>query len=280
MRIVTAEKIKNTVERLAIGANTVIRPDIMLKLKAGFRQETGSLAKTALGQIIENARIARKEKLAICQDTGLPLVFVELGQQICLKGCSLYDAVNDGIEAAYEKSSFRKSIIQDPMRKKKDIRFTPAIIYVDVVPGDKIKLTVAPKGFGSENVSRIKMFDPTDGENKIIDFVVDTVVAAGPNACPPFVIGVGIGGTLDKAVLLSKKALCRNITRVKASSYVSMLESKVLKAVNKSGLGTMGFGGKVTALGVNILMHPTHIAGLPVAVSVGCHATRSALATI
>lgn len=280
MRIITTEKVKEMVERLAIKANTVIRPDIMLKLNEALRRETNFLAKTALGQIIENSRIAGKEKLALCQDTGLPVIFVELGQEVFLKGSNFSDAVNDGIEAAYKKSGFRKSVIQDPFRKEKDIRFIPAIIYVDIKPGDKIRLTVAPKGFGSENVSRIKMFRPTAEEKEIIGFVVETALAAGPSACPPFIIGVGIGGTLDKAVLLSKKALCLNITRSNSSPRIAGLEKIILREINKSKLGAMGFGGKTTVLGVNILTHPTHIAGLPVSVSVGCHATRSACSTI
>lgn len=280
MRIIQVKKIEKLTESLAIKANITLRKDIMVGLKKAFLDEKRPLAKMALGQIIQNAEIAAREKLAICQDTGMPIVFVELGQEVFLKGGALDVAVNKGIKAAYRKSGFRRSIIQDPLRGKKDIQFTPVVIYVDIKRGEKIRLTVAPKGFGSENVSRIKMFKPTAEAEEIIDFIVDTAQRAGPAACPPFIIGIGMGGTLDKAVILSKKALCYNITKVNSSPVLARMEGKILKEVNKIKLGPMGFGGKHTALAVKILTGPTHIAGLPVALSISCHATRSATATI
>lgn len=280
MRIVPAKKIEELVEKLAIKANTVARADILAKLKRAFMDEKKPLPKMALGQIIQNAGIARREKLAICQDTGLPVVFVELGQEVFLKGDALDTSINRGIKAAYKKGGFRRSIIQDPLRRKKDIQFTPVVIYVDIRSGKKVKLTVAPKGFGSENVSCIKMFNPTAEAKEIVDFVVEAVRRAGPAGCPPFIIGIGIGGTLDKAVILSKRALCQNIARANSSPILARLENKILREVNRIKLGPMGFGGKHTALGTRILTSPTHIAGLPVAVSIGCHATRSAAAAI
>ena len=280
MRVINTKRIEELTEKLAIKANTIIRKDILVELKKALRYEKKPLARMALEQIIQNARIAARLKLAICQDTGLPVVFVELGQKVFLKGETLEAAINKGIKAAYKKGGFRRSVIQDPLRAKNDIRFTPAVIHIDIKPTNKIKLTVIPKGFGSENVSRIKMLKPTAELKEIVDFVVEAARSAGPAACPPFVIGIGIGGTLDKAVILSKKALCRNITRANSSPVLARLEKKILREVNNIKLGPMGFGGGHTALGVNILTNPTHIAGLPVAVSISCHATRSAAAVI
>ncbi|MFH1856130.1 MAG: fumarate hydratase [Candidatus Omnitrophota bacterium] len=280
LRIIEAREIEQAITELAVKANTVLRADILKKLKQAAGKEKEPLAKMALQQIIENAAIAKSEHLAICQDTGLPVIFVEWGEGMLLKNGSLEVAVNKGIETAYRKASFRSSIIQDPLRRKKDIRYTPAVIYVDMKPSDKVKLTVAPKGFGSENVSQVKMFKPTAEPEEIVDFVVNAAAEAGPNACPPFIIGVGIGATLDKAVILSKKALCRDITRVNPDSYLSALEKKMSAKINNLKIGPMGFGGKCTTLAVNILTAPTHIAGLPVAVSIGCHATRSATAIL
>jgi fumarate hydratase subunit alpha len=280
MRIVPTKKIEKLTERLAIEANTILRADILAKLKEAYKRETKSLAKMALGQLIENAKIAKKEKLAICQDTGLPIVFIELGKEVFLKGDTLEVCINRGIESAYRKANFRKSIIQDPLRQKKDIRLTPVVIYVDIKPGKKIKLIVLPKGFGSENVSRIKMFKPMAEEKEIVNFVVETAKTAGPAACPPFIIGIGMGGTLDKAVIISKKAVLHRLSKTNPSPILAKLERKILKEVNRIKLGPMGFGGNYTALGVKILTSPTHIAGLPVAVSIGCHATRSATAII
>jgi len=280
MRVITSTKIEKLVEKLAIKANIVLRKDILKGLKTAYKKEKRPLSKMALSQIIENAQLAIKEKLAICQDTGLPLVFVELGQGVSLRGKSLEDSINDGIKKAYKKANFRASIIQDPLRDKKDIRFTPVVIHTKIKAGNKVRLTVMPKGFGSENVSQVKMFKPTAGEKKIIDFVVESVKKAGAAACPPFIIGLGIGGSLDEALILSKKALLRNIGKSNRSYKLASLEKGILKEVNKTRLGPMGFGGGFTALGVSIEVAPTHIAGLPVAVSLGCHATRSASATI
>lgn len=280
MRIIETKKIEELIKHLAVKANTVIRADILVKLKEACAKEKGFLAKTALRQIIENARIAKDENLAMCQDTGLPVVFVELGQEIFLKGNLLEVSINRGINSAYKEANFRRSIIQDPLRNRKDIRFTPAVIYTQIKKGNKIKIIFAPKGFGSENKSCVKMFNPAVEADEIIDFVVEAVKKAGPSACPPFIIGVGIGGTLDRAVILSKKALCQGITKSNNSSELAKLEGRMLKKINRLGLGPMGFGGKTTAIGVNILTSPTHIAGLPLAVSVGCHATRSAKAVL
>ena len=212
--------------------------------------------------------------MPVCQDTGMACVFVEVGQEVHIVGGLLQDAINEGVRKGYDEGFLRKSVVKDPINRVNTKDNTPAIIYYDIVGGNKIKITVAPKGFGSENMSRIKMLKPSDGVNGVKDFVLETVKLAGPNPCPPIVIGVGIGGTFDKAAYLAKKALIRPINKNNDEKFYSDMENELLESINELGIGPQGFGGKTTALGVNIEVYPTHIAGLPVAVNINCHATR------
>jgi len=273
MRIITASKICDIVEQLCLQANFILRPDALNGLKSAHKRETKPLAKKALDAIIANAFEAKRNKLAICQDTGLPAVFVELGQEVRVKG-NLKSAIIKGVESGYKKGNLRDSIVSDPLLRGKP-GFKPAIIHMDIVPGSKIKLTVLPKGFGCENKTQLKMFKPTVKIEEIKKFIVDTVRSAGADACPPYVVGVGIGGSADYAVLLAKKALL-----TKLQSPNSQLQAELLRGINKLNIGPMGFGGKATCLAVNIKKHPTHIAGLPVAVNISCHALRSATKTL
>lgn len=212
--------------------------------------------------------------MPICQDTGMACVFMEIGQDVHIIGGLLEDAINEGVRQGYDEGFLRKSVVKDPLDRVNTNDNTPAIIYYDIVQGDKIKITVSPKGFGSENMSRIKMLKPSDGLKGVKDFIIETVMLAGPNPCPPIVIGVGIGGTFDKAAYLAKKALIRPLDKRNSKEFYSNLEEELLEAINKLGIGPQGFGGKTTALGVNIETYPTHIAGLPVAVNINCHVTR------
>lgn len=212
--------------------------------------------------------------MPICQDTGMACVFVEIGQEVHIVGGLLQDAINEGVRRGYDEGFLRKSVVKDPIHRVNTKDNTPAIIYYDIVSGDKIKITVAPKGFGSENMSRIKMLKPSDGLQGVKDFIIETVKLAGPNPCPPIVVGVGIGGTFDKAAYLAKKALIRPLNKRNDEKFYSDLEEELLETINKLGIGPQGFGGKTTALGLNIETYPTHIAGLPVAVNINCHATR------
>jgi fumarate hydratase subunit alpha len=265
-----------------VQANLELRSDVLSALKVAHNKETNTRAKKILREIIDNAGIAKKEKLAICQDTGLPVVFLEVGQNIQFVGGDLNSAIQKGIELGYKKASLRNSIIKDPINRKGASRFSPGIIHIDFVKGSRLKLTVLPKGFGCENKSALKMFNPTAGIEEIKKFIIDAVKSAGPDACPPYVVGVGIGGTADYAGLLAKKALLRKITsyELRVTSYVSKLEQELLKKINRLNIGPMGLGGKNTSLAVNIETYPTHIAGLPVAVNISCHALRSATKTL
>jgi fumarate hydratase subunit alpha len=269
MRIIKAGKITEAVKRLCVEANIVLRKDVLKRLRLALSSEKNSRARNILKAIIENSRIADKQRLAICQDTGMACVFVELGQEVMVKG-DLNAAINNGVVSGYKSGYFRNSIIKDPILRGKP-GYGPAVIHVDIVKGDKLKLFVLPKGFGSENKSRLKMFNPTASVKQIKEFIIDAVKAAGPDACPPYVVGVGIGGTADKAMVLAKKALLRDISVSRGK-----LEKELLRDINNLKIGPMGLGGKTTALAVNIETYPTHIAGLPVAVNISCHATRSA----
>jgi len=247
-------------------------------LKTARVHERTTRAKNILSVLIENSRIAKTKKIPICQDTGLAIVFVEIGQDVRVKG-SLTDAINEGVKRGYEKGYLRSSVVDDPILRNKSKYNTPAVIHYNVVSGDKIKITVMPKGFGSENKSKTYMLLPTSQPKDIIKAVAEgAVTLAGPDACPPFVIGVGIGGTLDKAVELSKKALLLPIGFKHKDKHINKLTRYMLKAVNSLSIGPMGLGGKTTALGINVLTYPTHIAGLPVAINISCHALRSATA--
>jgi fumarate hydratase subunit alpha len=279
MREIEARKIREVVTELCLKANFELRPDILRALKSTLKKETNSRARNILKAIIENARLAKKKRIAICQDTGLVSIYLEIGRDIVIKG-DLEEALYKGVEDAYRKGYLRKSIVNDPLTRKNTNTNTPCIVNINIVTGDNLKITVSPKGFGSENKSAIKMLKPTASEKEIIDFVLDVVKNAGPDACPPLILGVGIGGTFDYAAVLSKKALLKPLETKSAKKHFRMLQKDILKAVNSLGIGPMGLGGKTTVLAVNIEEFPTHIAGLPIAVSVSCHATRSAERTI
>lgn len=276
MRILAAEKISEAIAKLAIDANYYLSEDIYRALENGREREESPLGREILGQLVQNACIARDENMPICQDTGMAVIFMEVGQDVHIDG-NLWDAVNAGVAAGYKTGYLRKSVVDDPLFVRKNTGDnTPAILHVDIVPGDKVKIILAPKGFGSENMSAIKMFSPSAGVQGVKKFVVDTVSAAGSNPCPPIVIGMGVGGTMEKAALLAKKALVRSIDRQNPNPDYANLEQELLELVNQTGVGPQGLGGKVTALAVNIEYFPTHIAGMPVAININCHATRHA----
>lgn len=276
MRKISARQITNAVAQACIEANINLRPDVYRALKAFWADEFDSRARRILQALLDNADCARRLKLAICQDTGLPYVFVELGQQVLISGGDFLKAVNKGIERGYRRASLRNSIIIHPLRRKASPKYAPGVVHIDMVKGRHIKLTVLPKGFGSENKSAVKMFKPTAGVDQIGQFLLQKVKEAGPCACPPFIVGVGIGGGVDQAALLAKKALLRPIDRRNPDRFLAKLEKELLRKINRLGIGPMGLGGKSSCLGVNILTSPTHIAGLPVAVNISCHALRSA----
>ncbi len=274
MREIHISEIISTVRDLCIESNYYLSNDVKEALCKAKENETWPLAENVLDQIILNSDIAKKEDMPICQDTGMACVFVEVGQEVHIVGGLLQDAINEGVRRGYDEGFLRKSVVKDPINRVNTKDNTPAIVYYDIVPGDKIKVTVAPKGFGSENMSRIKMLKPSDGLQGVKDFIIETVKLAGPNPCPPIVIGVGIGGTFDKAAYLAKKALIRPLNKRNNEKFYSDLEEELLETINKLGIGPQGFGGKTTALGLNIETYPTHIAGLPIAVNINCHATR------
>ncbi|MDD2688991.1 MAG: fumarate hydratase [Candidatus Omnitrophica bacterium] len=291
MKTISANKITKIVAELCIRANLVLRKDVLSLLHNAYLKEKNSRAKKILQAIIENAKIARKEKLAICQDTGLPCVLVEIGNAIKING-DLRAAINKGIESGYKKGYLRNSVIINPLLRGKP-KYSPGVIHFDFVKGNKLKLTVLPKGFGCENKAQLRMFRPTAEINEIKKFILEAVKSAGPDACPPYVVGVGIGGTADYACFLAKKALLREIGRKGQSpsgtvpselkgdlGIVLGLERELLYEINKLNIGPMGLSGKATALAVNVETFPTHIAGLPVAVNICCHALRSATATL
>ena len=279
MRIIDAERIADAVAGLCMEANMSLPPDIRSALERAEAEEPWPRAAGTLGLLCENLRLAGERRLPICQDTGLACVFVELGQEVHIDG-SLTDAVNEGVRRGYGEGYLRKSVVADPLRRVNTGDNTPAALTVELVPGDKLRLTVAPKGFGSENMSALAMLKPADGEEGVRRFVLDTVKRAGSNPCPPVVLGVGIGGCFDKAALLAKKALLRPIDRPNPDGYYAALERQLLEEINALGIGPQGFGGRTTALGVNIEYMPTHVAGLPVAVNMSCHATRRARAEL
>jgi fumarate hydratase subunit alpha len=276
MRNIKVSAISDLVAKLCIKANIELRSDIRRAIQAALKKETSSCAKKYLKMIIDNVNIASKDKIAICQDTGMAVVFAEIGQDVHISGGSLKDAVDKGVERGYREGYFRKSVVNCPLRRKNTATNTPAILHIAIVPGDSFKVWVMVKGFGSENKSAIKMFYPTSSEEEIVDFIVDTVKNAGAEACPPLAIGIGMGGTFDHAAHLAKKSLLGDIGKKNPDKRLAALGKKVMDAVNKLDIGPMGLGGKTTALGVAILSSPTHIAGLPVAINISCHATRSA----
>lgn len=274
MRTIPADQITREIQRLSVEANSYLGEDILKAFQSFRRSEESPLGRDILDQLIENARIAAEEQVAICQDTGFAVIFMELGQDVCVTGGDIREAVNEGVRRGYTEGYLRKSIVSDPLRRVNTGDNTPAILYVDMVPGDKITITVAPKGGGSENMSRIKMLKPADGARGVKDFVVETVQVAGSNPCPPVIVGVGIGGTFDKCAQLAKKALLRELGTTHADPYYAAMESELLQAVNNLGIGPQGLGGRTTALGVHIEAFPCHIASLPVAVNMQCHVAR------
>ena len=274
MRELDVSVIRDTVARLCVEANTRLPEDVKKAIDELREREDWAIARGVLENIVENYKIADSENVPICQDTGMACVFLEVGQEVHFVGGGLYDAVNEGVRRGYTEGYLRKSVVADPVRRGNTGDNTPAMIYTDIVPGDKVKITVGPKGFGSENMSAIKMLKPSDGLEGIKRFILDTVQAAGPNPCPPMVVGVGIGGTFDKAAYLAKKALMRPLDVRNPDPYYAALEGELLERINALGIGPQGFGGLTTALGLNIEVLPTHIAGMPCAVNIGCHATR------
>jgi fumarate hydratase subunit alpha len=276
-RKIKVSNIAKKVKELCYEANVVIRPDVIKAIKKLYAKEKkGSASSRMLKVLIDNAGIAGKEKIPICQDTGLAAVFVEIGSGARVVGGSIEDAVNRGVEEAYSEYNFRKSVVLDPVTRKQEGTNTPAPLHIEMVEGDRVNITVMPKGFGSENKSRIAMLNPTLTEKDIVAFCVETVKIAGPDACPPYVLGVGIGGTMDFAALMSKKALLRPVGSRNPHKHMASLEKKIKEAANALGIGIMGLGGESTVMGVSIVSAPTHIAGCPVAVNVSCHALRSA----
>jgi len=273
MREIDSKRIEESIRNLCIEANYFLSDDVKEKLSNAYKEEDFEIGKDVLDKLLQNVEIAKNENMPICQDTGMTLVFIEIGQDVHVNG-DIEEAINNGVRRGYSDGYLRKSVVGDPIKRVNTKDNTPAVIYYNIVSGDKLKITVAPKGFGSENMSRIKMLKPSDGLQGVKDFIIETVEIAGPNPCPPIVVGVGIGGTFDRAALLSKKALIRPLNIRNSDPYYKDLEEELLTKINNLGIGPAGFGGRTTALSVNIETFPTHIAGLPVAVNINCHATR------
>ena len=273
MRKILAEKVTETVRRLCIEANCYLPLDVKDCIENSYSEESWPQAREILEQIMDNYKIAESEARPICQDTGLACVFVNVGQEVQIEG-NLTEAIHEGVRRGYGEGYLRKSVVKDPLNRVNTGDNTPAMIYYDIVPGDKLEITVAPKGAGSENMSRIAMLKPSDGLQGVKDFILQTVKEAGPNPCPPIVVGVGVGGTFDKAAFLAKKALIRSLDERNPDPFWAKLEIDLLEKINVLGIGPQGFGGKTTALCVNIEQFPTHIASLPVAGNMNCHVTR------
>lgn len=276
MRKIDASQITDLVEKLCIEANCVLTDDIRGCFAACAQKETSALGREILGTLTENANIAREEMSPICQDTGMAVVFVTMGQDVQIEGAYIEDAINAGVRSGYEKGYLRKSVVRDPLDRVNTNDNTPAVVHYEIVPGELFEITVAPKGFGSENMSQVKMLKPSQGVQGVKDFVLKTVKEAGANPCPPIIVGVGIGGTMEKSAILSKRALLRPVGTASDNPTHAALEAELLEAVNALGIGPAGLGGSTTAMDVHILTYPTHIAGLPVSVNIGCHATRHA----
>ena len=274
MREINVSQITDVVERLCIEANTRLPGDVKCAIEACRGREDGEIARGVLDNIIENYQIADAENVPICQDTGMACVFLEIGQDVHLVGGDLRTAVDEGVRRGYDKGYLRKSVVRDPIRRGNTGDNTPAMLYTEIVPGEQVKITVGPKGFGSENMSAIRMFKPSAGLQGIKDFILETVETAGPNPCPPMVVGVGIGGTFDKAALLAKKAIMRPLGTHHPDPFYAALEDEMLEKINALGIGPQGFGGRTTAIGLNIETLPTHIAGMPCAINISCHVAR------
>lgn len=274
MRWMDVKAIIDAVEKMCIQGNIQLGMDVVKALKENIGKENSPIGRGIMEKLIRNAEIAVEQDMPICQDTGMAVFFIDVGQEIQFTGGSLTEAINEGVRRGYREGYLRKSVVSDPLQRKNSGDNTPAIIHYDIVPGNQIKIIFAPKGFGSENMSAIKMLNPSDGEKGVLAFVEETVSKAGPNPCPPIVVGVGIGGTMEKAALLAKRALTREIGSSNGNEYYQALERKLLQKVNNLGIGPQGLGGNTTALAVHVEAFPTHIAGLPVAVNINCHAAR------
>ena len=274
MREVSTDEITKNIKEMCIEANYILSDDVKNKIINSAAVENSEIGKKILSQLEENMEIAEREQIPICQDTGMAVVFIKVGQEVHITGGNLEDAINQGVREGYTEGYLRKSVVKDPLIRENTKDNTPAIIHYEIIPGDKVEITVAPKGFGSENMSRVCMLKPADGIEGVKNAVIETVKLAGPNACPPVVVGVGKGGTFEKCALLAKKALTRDINSESSIEYVAELENELLDEINNLNIGPGGLGGKITALGVNIETYPTHIAGLPVAINMCCHVNR------
>lgn len=274
MRTIHVNEITRNVKEMCIEANHYLTDDMKAALDQAAQKEKAPLGKQILNQLQENLEIAAKDMIPICQDTGMAVVFVELGQEVALEGGLLTDAINEGVRQGYTEGFLRKSVVKDPLIRENTKDNTPAVIHYNIVAGDKIKITIAPKGFGSENMSRVFMLKPADGIEGVKNAILTAVKDAGPNACPPMVVGVGIGGTFEKCALMAKQALTRPVNQHSEIPYVKEMEEELLAKINQTGIGPSGLGGSTTALAVNIITYPTHIAGLPVAVNICCHVNR------
>lgn len=277
MRTLNVGEITRNIREMCIEANHFLSEDMKCAMRNAAETEESPLGRQILGQLHENMRIAGEDMIPICQDTGMAVVFMEIGQDICFEGGNLEDAVNEGVRQGYTEGFLRKSVVKDPLFRDNTKDNTPAVIHYEIVPGARVKLTVAPKGFGSENMSRVFMLKPADGIEGVKAAILTAVMDAGPNACPPMVVGVGIGGTFEKCALMAKKALTRPVNERSSIPYVCEMEQELLQKINAMGIGPGGLGGTTTALAVNINTYPTHIAGLPVAVNICCHVNRHAV---
>lgn len=274
LRVITAEEITQNIKQMCIEANHVLSSDMKDVFEAAVKEEASPLGKKILNQLEENLKIAKEDMIPICQDTGMAVIFVKIGQEVHIEGGSLTDSINQGVREGYGEGYLRKSVVSDPIERINTKDNTPAVIHYEIIRGDQMEITVAPKGFGSENMSRVFMLKPADGIEGVKEAILTAVKDAGPNACPPMVVGVGIGGTFEKCALMAKHALTRNLKEVSPIPYVRELEKEMLKKINGLGIGPGGLGGTITALAVNIETYPTHIAGLPVAVNICCHVNR------
>jgi fumarate hydratase subunit alpha len=280
MKEIDVAVVRNTVARLCIEANTRIGPDIREALETAAAREESPYGRALLEELVRNSDLARSSGMALCQDTGMAVVFLTVGQEVRFTGGSLAEAIDAGVAEGYRTGFLRASVVGDPLLRKNTGDNTPAVVHATIVPGDSVEIVVAPKGFGSENMSAVRMLSPSEGVEGVRRFVLETVERAGPNPCPPVVVGLGIGGTMEKAALLAKQALLRPVGSSNPQPHVAILERELLEAVNRLGIGPGGLGGRTTALAVQIETYPTHIAGLPVALNMGCHATRHAHAVL
>lgn len=274
MRTIHTDEMIRSIRDMCIEANLTLSEDMKCRLKNAKETEKTPLGKQILSQLNENMKIAQEEQIPICQDTGMAVVFLNIGQDLHIEGMDLHDAVNEGVRQGYREGYLRKSVVKDPLIRENTKDNTPAIVHIDIVSGDKLEILVAPKGFGSENMSRVFMLKPADGAEGVRKSVLEAVKDAGPNACPPMVVGVGLGDSFEKAAFLAKKALTRNLDQRSEKEHIRILEEELLQEINQLGIGPGGLGGSTTALGVNIETYPTHIAGMPLAVNICCHVNR------